>query len=380
MGGVSDETLVAGLKDLTRREGWTEARIVAHLAELDERRLHLTQAKSLFEYCQKDLGLSDNQAYYRIAAARLARRFPIVFELIERREVHVTTLPSLAPYLTLENHAELLREARGLSKREPLELLARRFPRRNVSSQIRQLPAGRGAFRAGPTGALEPLSENTCRLQLNTSRALKEKLEPARDLMSHANRSGDLAVVVERAVDLLIERLKKERVGQTSRPRRRTRQSATTARAAAVRIAANPADPADPADPANPANPANPAKPAASGAHFERSKSMDLRKRAHVANEVRRQVVARDGLRCSYIADDGSRCAARGFLQLHHEHAWAKGGSDASDNLRLLCAEHNQLLAEQEYGRHTIARAARSTLPEVRRGDASQKRGPLGRV
>ena len=98
MGGISDETLLTGLKELTRRDGWTEARIVAHLAELDQRRLHLKQAKSLFEYCQKDLGLSDNQAYYRIAAARLARRFPILFELIEQREVHVTTLPSIANF------------------------------------------------------------------------------------------------------------------------------------------------------------------------------------------------------------------------------------------------------------------------------------------
>ena len=81
------------------------------------------------------------------------------------------------------------------------------------------------------------------------------------------------------------------------------------------------------------------------------------RKRAHIANDVRHVVVARDGLRCSYVGSDGSRCKARGFLQLHHEHAWAKGGADASDNLRLLCAQHNRLLAEQEYGRQAIERA-----------------------
>jgi len=52
------------------------------------------------------------------------------------------------------------------------------------------------------------------------------------------------------------------------------------------------------------------------------------RKRAHIANVERRQVVARDGLRCSYVGDDGARCNARAFLQLHHDHAWAKGGSD----------------------------------------------------
>lgn len=350
LGGVSDETLVADLKELTRREGWTEARIVAHLAELDERRLHLKQAKSLFEYCQKDLGLSDNQAYYRIAAARLARRFPILFELIERREVHVTTLPSLARYLTPENHLELLREARGQSKRELLEWLAQRFPRPDVASQIRRLPPTQASFRAGPTGSLEPLSEATYRLQLNTSRALKEKLELARDLMSHANRSGDLAVVVDRALDLLIEKLKKDRFGHTSKPKRgRTRPSgaeaagSSAARSAAARRTTRDALSARSTAPlrkppvsaeettvlpdrveekaqlgiaAPELSPAATAQSVLSAqcTHFERSRSSKPHKRAHVANEVRRQVLARDGLRCSYVGIDGSRCGGERLL------------------------------------------------------------------
>lgn len=37
----------------------TEARLVAHLAELDARKIHLRRSMSLFEYCQKLLGLSD---------------------------------------------------------------------------------------------------------------------------------------------------------------------------------------------------------------------------------------------------------------------------------------------------------------------------------
>jgi len=37
-------------------------------------------------------------------------------------------------------------------------------------------------------------------------------------------------------------------------------------------------------------------------------------------------------------------------LQIHHERAWSKGGPDTLDNLRLLCAAHNRLLAELELG------------------------------
>jgi hypothetical protein len=245
---------------------------------------------------------------------------------------------------------------------------------------IRKLPGSAGTFRAGPTGSLEPLSETSYRLQLNTSQALKEKLEKARDLMSHSNRTGDLAVVVERALDLLIERLKKERFAETSRPRRKTTQAAASAGAteplgqdsankpaqatelggadvhetspiAATRAVSLEAGLGTPSQGAG-----APLKSVGNG-RYDRSKSSAPRKRARVANEVRRQVVARDGLRCSYVGDDGSRCRATGFLHIHHEHPWAKGGSDTIENLRLLCAHHNELLAEQEYGRQVIARA-----------------------
>ncbi|HXK18438.1 MAG TPA: HNH endonuclease [Polyangiaceae bacterium] len=60
---------------------------------------------------------------------------------------------------------------------------------------------------------------------------------------------------------------------------------------------------------------------------------------------------ARDGLCCTFTSADGQRCSARAFLQIHHEHAWAKGGSDTLDNLRLLCGSHNRLLAELEFGK-----------------------------
>lgn len=334
MDEVSDERLVGGLRELLRAEGQTEARIVAHLAEVDARRLHLKGAQSLFEYCQRSLGLSDSQAYYRIAAARVARRFPILFELLERREIHLTNVAPISKYLTEENHVALLREAGRLSKRELLKELARRAPRPDVVSEIRRLIPAAGAFAAGPTGSLEPLSDTSYRLQLNTSESLKEKLELARDLMSHANPSGDLAVVVERAVDLLIERLKSRRVGQTSRPRPRNRRDEAKA----------------------------------NESHLDRSKSGHRDARKHISNETRRSLVARDGLCCSYVNEDGQRCASSAFLQIHHDRAWAKGGANTIDNLRLLCSAHNQLLAEQEYGGSHVMVARATAAMERKRG------------
>ncbi len=67
---------MTSLKGLVGQSAWTEARLVAHLAELETRRLHLTASRSLFAYCQERLGLSQNEAYYRIVRRASDENFP----------------------------------------------------------------------------------------------------------------------------------------------------------------------------------------------------------------------------------------------------------------------------------------------------------------
>jgi hypothetical protein len=384
---VSDERLERNLKGLIADGCRTEARIVAHLAEMDARKLSLIRGQSLFEYCQTQLGLSDSQAFYRITAARAARRFPILFDLLERHDIHLTTITLISKYLTEENHLQLLQEVRAKSKRDVLKLLARRFPKPDVPSHIRKLPPQPGAFAAGPTATLEPLSEATYRLQLNCSETLQEKLALAADLMSHSNPELDLAVVVERAIDLLIDKLQKRRFGVGFRAKRQsTSAPAATACADPGEDEPTTATPAENhlgrpksggqrrASPAVaspitsnvPAPATNPAPVGSTGrSHIvddvrpERSHiADDVRPgRSHIAHDVRRQLVQRDGLRCTYRGPDGHRCRARAFLQIHHDQAWVKGGADTADNLRFLCEAHNQLLAEIEFGARVTKRA-----------------------
>ena len=76
LGRVSDERLRSGLAELLASGYRTEARIIAHIAEVEERKLHLREgSESLFDYCTTRLGLSNSEAFHRITAARIARRF-----------------------------------------------------------------------------------------------------------------------------------------------------------------------------------------------------------------------------------------------------------------------------------------------------------------
>ena len=100
------------------------ARMIAALAELDERRLYLGQGcSSLFAYCTQVLHLSEHAAYGRIEAARVARKFPVVLDLLADGSCISRRSRCWRPHLTPENHATVLAAARHKSKRAIEEIV-----------------------------------------------------------------------------------------------------------------------------------------------------------------------------------------------------------------------------------------------------------------
>jgi hypothetical protein len=324
LSGVSDVALEAELKVLLLTGARTEAHVVAHLAEVEVRRLHLRAGyRSLFEYCLVALGFSEFEAVFRISAARTARNFPRAFGMLERREIHLSGLHLLRNHLTPENHQQLLADARHKTKRQIAEQLAQQFPRANTPPSVRCLPK------------VEPLSADRYRLELTIDEAFKQKLERAAERLSHANPSHDLVVVLDRALDALLAQLDKGRFGRAAKPR-----SVGAVRRGAQAVSPNSSlrREVEEAAGSSPSHQPSPSRP-------------------HISRSVSRQVAERDEHRCTFTAADGRRCSAQAFLQLHHEQAWARGGPDTVENLRLLCAEHNRLHAEQDFGAARIRRA-----------------------
>ncbi|HET9554185.1 MAG TPA: HNH endonuclease signature motif containing protein, partial [Anaeromyxobacteraceae bacterium] len=82
-------------------------------------------------------------------------------------------------------------------------------------------------------------------------------------------------------------------------------------------------------------------------------------RREPIPAEVRRQVWKRDGGCCAWVGPDGPRCGSRWRLELDHIEAAALGGPSTLDNLRLTCARHNRLHAEQTFGREFMDRFRR---------------------
>ena len=126
----SDDDLLRRLSDLLGQCRRNEADLVAHIGEVDRRRLYAREASpSMFAYCTEVLHLSEAEAYLRIAAARAAREHPLLLTLLADGRLHLTAIAKLAPHLTPENREDVLNRATHRSKREIEELVAELSPR-----------------------------------------------------------------------------------------------------------------------------------------------------------------------------------------------------------------------------------------------------------
>ncbi|AKU98315.1 hypothetical protein AKJ09_04979 [Labilithrix luteola] len=322
---MSNEEILVDLKSFVGAERRSLARVVVYLVEIEERRLHLELGcSSMFDFCTRRLGFSEGEAFRRLTAERLVRRLPVLLDAIASGQIHLSNLVLLRDLLTEANVDEIVATAGGKTKREVEELVARMAPKPDVQASIRKLPERRSSSSAAssrkvmtttshapsrvPPPQLQAIAERRYKVQLTADEVLRDKLELARALMSHRNPSGDLAVIIEQAVDLLIEKLSKEKLGTTSRARLR--------------------------------------KPSA--------------QHGYVTRAARREAFERDGWQCSFVGKNGQRCPARSFLEVDHVTPRALGGSGEAENLRVLCRAHNRDAAERVFGRAHVEARIRS--------------------
>jgi hypothetical protein len=364
---VPDDELLARLADLLRQSRRIESDLVAHVAEVDARRLYAREAcPSMFAYCTEVLHLSEAEAFLRIAAARASREHPLLLDMLADGRLHLSGVGKLAPHLTRENAPVLLERSAHKTKRQIEELIAELAPRPDAPPVVRKLPerhpiagpalgsdpfpgqataerhvAGFGlaaadiqlrpdavglptatehASSAAPArpAAVEPLGAARYKIQFTASAGLRDKLERLRALMRSQVGDGDLAAIIEAAVTEKLERLEAKRFAQTNTPRKTLEES---------------------------------------------SAAPNTR---HVPAAVRRAVHERDGGRCRYVDAQGHRCPERTRLEFHHRHPFAHGGDHSPPNVALLCRVHNTLMAEHDFGLPAIGRKpGRGHSPEA---------------
>lgn len=373
----SNHEILDRLRRVVERERLATAHAVAHLAEVDGRRLHLAEGySSLFTFGTRGLHLSEHATYERVEAARVARSFPCVLARLADGTVTLVAVKLLAPHLRRENYAALLEAAAYRSRREIEELVASLRPAPAVATWVRRLPAPRVAVTSPPpsfgtldqestsglietadldgtdspmssvesppsaTGdevlgavpalhglrsarppVLTPLAVDRYRVQFTAGAELHSKIRRAQELLRHQVPSGDLAQIMDRAITLLLERVEARRFALVVRPRTSSGGSPSS---------------------------------------------------RYVASDVRRRVWYRDGGRCAFVSRGGLRCEERTCLEYHHRRPFAAGGETTLENLELRCRAHNAHAAElwlgrgvEESPRVAHSSLAHENLPEI---------------
>src|SRR5262249_27347538 len=315
------------------------ATLLTRIAEIDERRLYLPEGYlSMKAFLVQRMRLpTENAAYKRLTAARLARKYPGILVALSDGRLHLTAVLMLGRHLTPANADELVAAARDKTCFELEVERARRFPRPDLPERLHAIstpglmppkpaPWSEGSLAAqrveatmpeqhahsellsapqlaagrveGPRPRVVPLAPQKFGFQFTGDQETHNLYEQLRSLMSHEIPTGEMAQVFKGALKIAVDHYTKRRFAATDRPGR-SRGSA---------------------DP------------------------------RHIPAAVKREVHARDQGQCTFVSDSGRRCESRRFLEFDHEVPVAKGGEATVENIRLRCRAHNQLEAECAFG------------------------------
>ena len=138
---LSDDELLCGLSDVLKQSRRVESELVAHIAEVDARKLFAREASpSMFQYCLDAMHLSKAESFVRIAVARASRKHPLLLTMLEDGRLHMSGIAVLAPHLTDENRDELLARATHKPTDAIKELIAEIAPKPDVPPTVRKLP------------------------------------------------------------------------------------------------------------------------------------------------------------------------------------------------------------------------------------------------
>ena len=300
---MTNHELVLAVRALVREERRVSRAILEQINEVERRRLFVELGfTSTYEWLVKDLGYSASAAYRRISAARLLRAVPEVAEKIETGEVNLTTLAQAqtairseerrtGERLSLETRASVVSEIVTKSSREVEAKLVEIFPSADVAVAERTRACAGGDVR----------------LEVRLTPKQMQKIERARELLSHSRCGASIAEILEVVVDEFLNR---------KDPLLRTTQSGTGAGSV-----------------------------------------------KRLTPALRRKILKRDGAKCQHVDPRTHRkCESRYQIEVDHIVPKALGGTNSLENLRALCRVHNQSAAEGWFGVDLMTRVSTRSL------------------
>ena len=405
---IPDDELLRRLHELVVHSRGTEADLVAHIGEVDERRLYARSAfPSMFVYCMQALHLSEAEAYRRITVARAARKHAVLLAMLRDGRIHLSGMALLVPVLTPQNRDAVLGRATHKSKRQIEQLVAELAPKPDVPSVMRKLPVpSPGAANGGDQGfgRAPELVPGTVSARDMAPAAPQwqgqgtisvDRAPEGRELVPGADAISAIELVMGAgAVSKALE-LVPGTVAASRAPELVPGTAGSSASAASRRAVVEPLSPgrykvqftasaelhdqlerlkalmrsevpdgdiaaiiqravAEKLERLEARRFAKTATPRKATPRKEVSHGDNSRPSRYIPAAVRRAVRARDAGRCRFVDEQGRRCSERQRLEFHHRHPYGMGGDHSHENISLLCPAHNLYLAELDYGKAPI--------------------------
>jgi 5-methylcytosine-specific restriction endonuclease McrA len=304
-------------------------RFLEILMHFDQEKLYVEKGySSLFALLTERYGFSESAAVRRINCCRAAQTYSPCLDYLADGSLSISTLSAISKLMTTENAEMLIKKVKGKSTdqvRAIVEAL------KNVAKQAEPLPL----FETRQTSVSEPSAQQPA-LEENTATIVAQSLAAVTPQTKHPLPTSEQ-----------IESLNPATVAEPAKVIRFTGENLHLYRKAEERFGYLREE-----------HLINRVFTVALRSNLPRT----TQKRAYntatryIPARIRQEVLERDGHQCAFVAEDGHRCSARCGLQLDHVVPFSQGGKSTVENLRAICPAHNQLLAEQAFGKAFMAR------------------------
>jgi hypothetical protein len=380
---LSDEELLRSTDRAMQDERSKTTVVLLHLIEVADRRLYARDHDSFFSFLTEEKGYAAGSAQRRIDGAALLREIPSLAAKLDQATLNLSTLSLARQFFrnetkfgkkySTQDKVALLEQLEGKSVRAVTRLLL------DLSSEPESLK---------PKRELCPLRNGKTELRLELDQESLAKFERLRDLMAHTVPDGDRVKVLERIMDVALEKLDPLKKAERAKAReekkraRQTKQAASTDPAkltSRISGAGTESKPRRGTDRSLKANESSSVGGSSKdGSHEEVFEGSDKKAAVHsiaynidpstdeeprtFGASVRHHAVfaARGG--CDHLDSQGRRCGSRRGLELDHRLPYALGGPSDHQNARVLCRAHNLYHASRAFGPEVINKFNRSQI------------------
>ena len=397
---LSNQELLSRTKLLVQKERDIHIQVLRHLAEIDSRKLFFQKGfSSLFDYAVRELGYSEGAAYRRIKAMKLCRDLPETANRLQSGRLSLSVASQLQIFFEKQNkkakqemkkklsfpegrvsenevkELEKSGEDQILIKPPVQEILKREKTEENLKMrddfQSEDLNRNLSSFKplnqkekenlvqraqGCSTRAAEKLLSETdpslsclkreqvrflgkgkLEIKVVIDEQCHKELEKLKNLLSHRNPAlsyGELISILSKEAlkkhdpkEKIIRQKKEEEIQKNTSLRKQEFKGGSTALVTAA------------------SSRRQKLTDKSTGLDTSAPKSEYGFKKIsrYIPSRLKKYIWERDGGQCTYFHHETKRrCTSQHLLQIDHIQPFALGGKTEKENLRLLCAGHNQ--------------------------------------